>query len=310
MGTWNVKIFSNAAACEVKDYFLLLYDNGLEADEIVTAVQQKVIINYELATDRNNALFALGFCLWEIKALSEDLLAEISGIITSGADLELLRAQGAEPSFLRQRAAHLERYLSKVSLPRFFARERIEPPVPCESPYQSGVCLAFKYPNGQWGGLVVINSGFYRNKGAMRVAMTQLCTMRKPTFADFETARMCDFRWERISSKPSRKYAAFGDQTGRFRTLELGYERNSQHERFFDYCGRFFAIVGQLPAFTQCLLTTTSGGDLFSGEYERFAGIMGEELYLWLDAAEEELLAPETLSQLGVLLHREPETAD
>lgn len=283
---------------------MLLYDNGLEADEIVTAVQQKVMTNCKSAIDSNNALFALGFCLWEIKALSEDLLAEISGIITSGADLELLRAQGAEASFLRQRAAHLERYLSKVSLPRFFARERVEPPIPWASPYQPGVCLAFKYPNGQWGGLVVLNADFYRNKGAMRLALTQLCAMRKPTFADFGTARICDFRWERLSPQAALKYAAFGDKTGRFKSLELGYERNSQHERFFDYCGRFFEIVGQLPAFTQCLLTTTSGGDLFNGEYERFAGIMGQELYGWLDAADEEPLAPETLSQLAVLLHR------
>ena len=61
-------------------------------------------------------MFALAQCMWEVGQLDESFLSDIEKVIESKEDLAVLEELGADKSFIKQRTAHLEKFLKKISV--------------------------------------------------------------------------------------------------------------------------------------------------------------------------------------------------
>ena len=54
--------------------------------------------------------------MWEVGQLDESFLSDIEKGIESKEDLAVLEELGADKSFIKQRTAHLEKFLKKISV--------------------------------------------------------------------------------------------------------------------------------------------------------------------------------------------------
>lgn len=172
MGTWSAAIFGNDTSCEVKEYFFEQYNLGEKPKDI----QKELIARYNMddIEERCNILFALAHCLWQTKELDNDFYAEIKKIISSGEDIAVCKQLGADAKFLREREKALNKLLSDIGTPKEAAKKRVKPPVPIDSVYQNGCCLAFQYEDGRWGVAITVSCEFYQRKALLHFAQTDV----------------------------------------------------------------------------------------------------------------------------------------
>lgn len=303
MGTWSAEVFGNDTSCEIKEYFYEQYNRGSEVTQIVRELQEKFTYSLNHTDDRNNVLFALSYCLWETKSLEDSLLEQVAQIIESGSDLTVCEQLGANVQFINKRKKYLHTFITKISIPKSIAKKRVKPPTQVESDYHNGSCLTFQYPSGLYGGIIIIDCAFYRNRGSMRIAFTDIEQQSEPDYNDFLASRLTNFSWEGVSGQ-ANKYAAFEGKTARISTYPLSYDHANERVSYFEYNDMFFTIVGELPKYTQCLLATVSIGVLYNLAYPEFAISMEKTLLHWKqnEGLYSEKFSEETITKLNNLL--------
>lgn len=262
-------------------------------------------LSYSLnnSDDRNNVLFALSYCLWETKSLEDSLLEQVAQIIESGSDLTVCEQLGANVQFINKRKKYLHTFISKISVPKSIAKKRVKPPAKVESDYHNGSCLTFQYPSGLHGGIIIIDCAFYRNRGSMRIAFTDIEKHSEPDYNDFLASRLTNFSWEGVCGE-ANKYAAFEGKTARISTYPLSYDHAKERDSYFEYNDMFFTIVGELPMYTQRLLSTVGIGVQYKLAYPEFAISIKKTLLNWKrnESLYSEKVSKETITKLNNLL--------
>jgi hypothetical protein len=300
MGTWNAQIFGNDTSCEVKEFFFLEYNSGKKTQEINKLIKSKFEYSLNEVDDRNNVLFAWAMCLWETKSLTQDLYNTICKIIEDKNYLEVWKSLDADEKGLKEREKYINKFLVKISTERASAKKRVKPKVQIETDYKTGVCLSFRYPNGNYGGIVIIDSQLFQRSGDLRFTLTNINHKEKPNCQTFLNARFAKFSWETVGGE-SQKYAAFDNATARINTYSIGYERETKNN-FFEYNSKFFEVIGKIPAFTQCLLSTSGGRTLYKEDYLNFEKLMSEYLSYYINDTNKHTNSEKTIEELIKLL--------
>lgn len=260
MGTWGYGINENDTSFDVMETFFEKYNAGMEPQAIRKDIFEQFAYSLNDNEDSDNVLFSLAKCLWEVCALDNDTLAKVQERIESGANIEVYRSLGANEDFLKKRDTMLSKFLVKISIPKDKPKARKKPPVPIDSPYRAGNCLTFQYPDGAFGGAVVISAELYNTKGNICISLTDIRSPKPPVFEDFKQAKMIDFEWEWVYGQAERYAAVQIDgkpHTGRIGRHSFGYDTKQERDAFFEQFGILFRIVGELSKFTQILCATT-----------------------------------------------------
>jgi len=261
MGNWGTGIKDNDTSFDVYESFFEQYNEGLEPTEIKKLILTQFEYSITDFEDINNVLIPLALSLWEICALDDDLYQKVKSIIENENDLKVWRGLDGSEEDIAKRAKVLNALLNKISVPKEKAKARKKPPVKLDTIYQSGTCLSFQYPNGDYGGAVIIKSEFYKNSGSMSLALTNIRMSNTPSFNDFENAKLLEFSWETVYGQAERCAAKIDKNgikmTGRIFTHDHGYESFKIRDSYFLHCKDIFNVIGQFPIFTQILLGTS-----------------------------------------------------
>jgi hypothetical protein len=249
MGTWSAGIFGNDTSCEVKEYFFEQYNTGKEPADIQREILDQYGESLGDKEERYNILFAIAHCLWQTKAMDEVLLAEIKQIVADGLDLAVCRELGADARFLRAREKALNKLLADIQTPKETAKKRVKPPVPVDSVYHNGCCLAFQYEDGKWGVAITVDCEFYKRKAILKYAQTDIKQASLPALEDVLKAHLLD-RWFDRSSEygHNHKLHLYGHFLG---SKEIG--------RMNPYNESFFTIIGYLPEWKDAYGGSSSG---------------------------------------------------
>lgn len=251
MGTWSAAIFGNDTSLDIKDEFYERYNRGDEPEDI----KKDLLLDID-DDDRFNAMFALAKCMWEVGQLDESFLSDIEKVIESKEDLAVLEELGADKSFIKQRTAHLEKFLKKISVKKEKPKKRVAPPIPVESKYRNGAVMVFQYEDGRYGALIAVEGKFFDKETYYHYLQTDIRTASKPTIKDVKKARIID------PSFHSAKYNSFRDPKFYYSFVYCisGYLKSMTTKKFEKYNDTFFEIIGYL----------SDWGDCCSGTYDTF----------------------------------------
>jgi len=266
MGTWSASIFGNDTSCEVKEYFFEQYNLGkLPSDlhEEILNIYSKSLSDKE---EQYNILLALAHCLWQVKELPAETLTEVRQIITDGSDLQVCKDLGATAKFLREREKALNKLLSDISTPKATAKKRVKPPVPVDSVYRNGCCLAFQYADEKWGVVITVESSFFKRKATLMFAQTDIKQNSVPTMDEVSKAHLLDNYFDTNSKyEHHHKLSLYGSH----------FLVAKEHPRLEEYNENFFTVIGHLPKWQNAYAGSSSGRQPYSQEdYEDFASII------------------------------------
>jgi len=264
LGTWSAAIFGNDTSCEVKEHFFEQYNLGKEPQDI--RKELLALYNMDDVEERFNVLFALAHCLWKTKELDDDFHAEIKKIVSSGDDLAVCRGLGADAKFRREREKALAKLLSDIETPRETAKKRVKPPVPVESVYRNGCCLAFQYEDGKWGAAITVAGEFYKRRAIIHFALTDIKQNTVPAMDDIRAAHLIDDWFDR-SKKDffHHKLSLYGPH----------FIGSKEIARLNTYNETFFTIIGYLPEWKDAYGGGSAGREPYKQESrEKFAAIV------------------------------------
>ncbi len=260
LGAWGYGINENDTSFDVRETFFEKYNSGMEPDAIYKDIYKQFDYSLNDNEDCDNVLFSLAYCLWETCSLPDDLLAKVRRNIEQESNIEVWRALDANEDLIKKRITTLNKFVAKISTPKDKPKARKKPPVKIGSTYQAGSCLTFKYPDGNYGGVLVIGADFFNTKGSIYIVLTSIRSKEPPLFEDFERAKLMDFEWEMVYGQSAR-YAAIkrNDElyTGRIHQHSMNYDNRKSFAPFMDALQRNFQIAGQFSKLTQILCSTT-----------------------------------------------------
>ena len=266
MGTWSAAIFGNDTSCEVKEYFFKQYNLGKRPPDLheeILNIYSKSLSDKE---ERYNILLALAHCLWQVKDLPAETLAEVKQIITNGSDLQICKALGANAKFLREREKALNKLLTDISTPKATAKKRVKPPVPVDSIYHNGCCLAFQYEDEKWGVVITVESSFFKRKATLMFAQTDIKQSTVPTMKEISKAHLFD------------NYFDMNSKYGHHHKLSLYgplFLSAKDRPRLEQYNEIFFTVIGHLPAWQNAYAGASNGREPYCQEnYEDFVSII------------------------------------
>jgi hypothetical protein len=260
MVTWSAAIYGNDTSCEVKEYFFEQYNLGKEPVEI----RREILGLYDKANEETyDVLFALAHCLWQTKTLDGAFHAEIRRIVAARENLDALKALGASEKFLRERGKALGKLLLEIETPREIAKTRRKPPVTEDSIYRNGCCLAFRYPDDDWGVAITVCSEFFRRKAQIAFAQTDVKQAEIPTMKSVSSAHLLDNSFHR-------------NQFAQKLHLYLHFLGSKEIARLNPYIEAFFTIIGHLPEWKDAYGSSSSGRQPYNEETrEGFARVIG-----------------------------------
>lgn len=270
MGTWSASIFGNDTSLDTKDEFFERYNRGEEPEDIKKDLL--LDINDE---DRFNMMFALAQCMWEVGQLDEPFLSDIEKVIKNKEDLAVLEELGADKSFLKQRTAHLEKFLKKISVKKEKPKKRVAPPIPVESKYRNGAVMVFQYEDGRYGALISVDGKFYDKETYYSYLQTDIKMSRKPDIDDVRKARIID------PSFHSEEYNSFRDPAYYYSFVYCisGYLKSTATKRFEKYNDSFFEVIGYLSDWGDCCSGTYDCFDYYKQKTsDEFRAIASKEL--------------------------------
>ncbi|SEI51755.1 hypothetical protein SAMN05216327_102170 [Dyadobacter sp. SG02] len=187
MSTWGTSIASNDTYADVRKDFFDLYDEGVGVEEI----SRRLVIGYQETIhdngDCHNFWFALAKAQWECKQLDGELFERIRTIIESGADLKIWKELGSNEKDLKRRENALDKFLVELQSERPKAKSRKKALIR-QALYEKGDCLTFKLENGNYGGVVVLESINDSEYGYNLIAATRINQPSRPTKIDFENS--------------------------------------------------------------------------------------------------------------------------
>ena len=266
MGTWSAAIFGNDTSCEVKEYFFEQYNLGKQPTDLheeILNIYSKSLSDKE---ERYNILLALAHCLWQVKMLPTETLTEVKQIITDASDLQVCKDLGATAKFLKEREKALNKLLSDISTPKATAKKRVKPPVPVDSIYRNGCCLAFQHKDSDWGIVITVESSFFKRKATLMFAQTDIKQSSLPTIEELSKAHLLDNYFD-IESKYEHhhKLSLYGPH----------FFGTKEHPRLEEYNEKLFTVIGHLPEWQNAYAGSSSGRQPYSQEnYEKFAEII------------------------------------
>jgi hypothetical protein len=127
MGTWKSSISGNDTFQDIYQNFFELYNQGQDPADISKQLQDDFAEMFKDTEDKNNCLFGLAFAQWETKSLDPLVYEQVKIIIETGKDLEVWKGLGADEKTLKQRKAHLDKFLIHISTDRKKPKRRIKP---------------------------------------------------------------------------------------------------------------------------------------------------------------------------------------
>ena len=125
MGCWGMGMTQSDEFCEIYDRFMECYDEGMEVPEITAQILEEYLKEFD---DDDGILhdvyFALAKAEWMCCEQSPKILAQVTAIIDSGANLEFYRELEATEADLKLRSKNLNKFLSGLQTPRSRPRKR------------------------------------------------------------------------------------------------------------------------------------------------------------------------------------------
>ncbi len=141
MGAWGTSLFSDDMACDVRDHYRELLEDGVE-DSAATGQTVEKFRAY-LEEPDGIALIALAVTQSKLGRLDADIRDRALAVLDRGADLETWKHDN--PKLLPKRRAMLEKARAQLAGPQPL-RKRVRPPKRISSGLAAGDVLALELP--------------------------------------------------------------------------------------------------------------------------------------------------------------------
>ena len=141
MGVWGIALFSDDAACDVRDHYRELLEDGVEDG----AATQLTVEKFRAYFEESDGIALLAFAVTQSKLgrLDPDIRDRALAVIDRGADLEMWERDN--PKLLPKRLAMLEKARAQLTGPQP-PRRRLRPPKRTSSGLAAGDVLALALP--------------------------------------------------------------------------------------------------------------------------------------------------------------------
>ncbi len=200
MGAWGTSISSNDTYQDVYRDFFDLYNSGMEVKDISAKLISKNQDTIEDPDDCNNFWFALIKSQWECKQIDQVVLTKVKLIIETEADIEVWRALSADENDIRKRKIALAKFLEQLNSQRPKAKARKKKII--RNPFfDKGDCLVFKFPNGSYGGVIVLEAIYNTEYPYVLLATTRINQFNKPTKQDFISSEVLVLNFKNWNNK-------------------------------------------------------------------------------------------------------------
>ena len=142
MGVWGTGLFSDDAACDVRDHYRELLEDGIED----SAATQLILEKFRAYFEESDGIALLAFAVTQSKLgrLDADIRDRALAILDGGADLEVWKSEN--PKLLPKRRAALEKARAQLTGPQP-PRRRLRPPKRISSGLTAGDVLALALPH-------------------------------------------------------------------------------------------------------------------------------------------------------------------
>jgi hypothetical protein len=200
-------ILGNDSAMDAYYGYMDLYNAGTETASIRRILEEKHRDDFDLNRIADNADFWLGLALaqWECKALDADVLSVVKRIIEQEVDQDLWGED------YPKRKAVLGRFLAKICKEKKTAKKRV-PPKLFAAPFKKGDCVAFRFPDGRYGGAICLGASEGLKKvSSMILATTRLCQVNIPTVDDILSSHVLKRTWGDYKGEPDIVGRCLGD---------------------------------------------------------------------------------------------------
>jgi hypothetical protein len=143
VGVWGTGLFSDDLACDIRDHYRELLEDGIE-DAVATRTIFEKFRAY-LEESEGIALLALAVTQSKLGRLDPDIRDRALAALDGGADLEVWEREN--PKLLPKRRAVLEKARAQLTGPQP-PRRRLRPPKRISSGLAAGDVLALPLPRG------------------------------------------------------------------------------------------------------------------------------------------------------------------
>jgi len=211
MGVWGFAISSNDTYGDVYGAFFDMYNDGVEVKDISQKLitQNQETIN--IPDDCNNFWFALAKSQWECKQINIDVLNRVKQIIETGVDIEVWRRLGANEKVINKRKIVLNNFLKEILSDRPKAKAR-KKKIIREPLFEKGDCLAFRFPNGNYGGAIVLEAMQGTETPYILLAVTRINQLARPVKQDFINAEVLILNFTNWDNKPDISWMIFSNK--------------------------------------------------------------------------------------------------
>jgi hypothetical protein len=141
VGVWGTGLFSDDLACDIRDHYRQLLEDGIEDGAATQLIVEK--FRAYLEDSEGIALLAFAFTQSKFGRLDPDIRDRALAALDGGADLEVWRREN--PKLLRKRHAVLEKARAQLTGPQP-PRRRLRPPKRISSGLAAGDVLALALP--------------------------------------------------------------------------------------------------------------------------------------------------------------------
>src|SRR6185295_17502035 len=142
MGTWGTALFSDDTACDIRNYYRQLLEDGVDDRAATQETLEK--FEHDLNEPEGVALIAFAVTQSKVGRLDPDVRDRALATIDSGADLAVWESEN--PKLVPKRRAALEKARAQLTGPQP-ARRRVRPPKRESSGLAAGDVLAFPLPH-------------------------------------------------------------------------------------------------------------------------------------------------------------------
>lgn len=178
MGCWGVGILQDDTAWDVYEAYFDLHNEG-KAQPIIRNILETKYADI-IADEEESSVFwfALAEAEWELGKVQPDVLQQVTGIITSGTDLQ--RWTEVDKTIRKKRQRILQTFLERVSAPNKRPRKR-KSVKQIPAIFEPGDCLSIILPDETYGAALVLavdNSN--KREGTTLVGLLKYRSPEKP----------------------------------------------------------------------------------------------------------------------------------
>ena len=141
MGVWGTDLFSDDLACDIRDHYRELLEDGIED----SAATRLILEKFRAYLEESEGIALLAFAVTQSKLgrLDPDIRDRALAVLDGGADLEVWEREN--PKLLPKRRAVLEKARAQLTGPQP-PRRRLRPPKRISSGLAAGDVLALALP--------------------------------------------------------------------------------------------------------------------------------------------------------------------